>query len=310
VNPIEIRKISKRFKETLAVDSLTLDVKKGECLGLLGPNGAGKTTTIKILTNLISPTSGKAFLMGIDVTEDPRKALSYVGAVVETPEFYPYLTPVEALAYLGRIRGMTPDHVKKRSNDVLREVGLTEWKDKKIGKFSKGMKQRLAIGQALLHEPEILILDEPASGLDPRGMVEVRNIILNLKNERKTIFMSSHMLHEVQEVCDRVALMDRGKLILDGGVEEVSRRFNRGRIEVQSLLPLTADIVDRIKKLRNVSGVEWVYTTHLIVDVNGGPEEFSTLLDDIRGLGVKITSFRQVSDGLEDMYMTLVRSSL
>jgi len=310
VEPIEIKQLSKKFKETLAVDSLTLEVKKGECLGLLGPNGAGKTTTIKILTNLISATSGEAFLMGVNVAKEHRQALSHVGAVVETPEFYPYLTPIEALEYLGKIRGMTSDEVKERSKEVLKDIGLTEWKDKKIGKFSKGMKQRLAIGQSLLHEPEILIFDEPASGLDPRGMVEVRNIILDLKKNGKTIFMSSHMLHEVQESCDRIALVNRGKLILCDDVAEISRRFNKGRVEVQSLAPLTTEIVEKIKKLKNVSAAEWSYTTHVLVDVSGGPEQFSMLLDDIRGLGVRVTSFKQVSEGLEDMYMTLVQSSL
>ncbi|OGS41660.1 MAG: multidrug ABC transporter ATP-binding protein, partial [Euryarchaeota archaeon RBG_16_62_10] len=211
---IELQGLTKNFGVIKAVDNLDLTVPEGRTVGFLGPNGAGKTTTIKILTNLISATSGHALLRGIDVTTDPKRALSSVGAVVETPEFYPYLTPVETLAYLGRVRGMSGRELTSRTNEVLEQVKLEQWRSTRIGKFSKGMKQRLAIAQALLHQPEILIFDEPTSGLDPRGMVEVREIIRGLKKERYTIFMSSHLLLEVQEVCDSAALIDRGKLLV------------------------------------------------------------------------------------------------
>jgi len=199
---IELQQLTKTFGPIRAVDNLSLKVPAGVTVGFLGPNGAGKTTTIKILTNLISATSGKAFIEGIDVISKPKEAMKNVGAVVETPEFYPYLTPDETLSYLGRIRGMSAAEIKKRSGEVLDQVKLSEWRTTRVGKFSKGMKQRLAIAQALLHEPEVLILDEPTSGLDPRGMVEVREIIRSLKRQQYTIFMSSHLLGEVQEVCD------------------------------------------------------------------------------------------------------------
>jgi ABC-2 type transport system ATP-binding protein len=176
------------------VDDLTMSVPEGVTVGFLGPNGAGKTTTIKILTHLISATGGKAYLHGVDVVRHPKQALGHVGAVVETPEFYPYLTPTETLAYLGRIRGMHSNEIKKRTDELLHMVKLDEWRSTRIGKFSKGMKQRLAIAQAILHEPDILILDEPTSGLDPRGMVEVRELIRTLKRQHYTIFISSHLL--------------------------------------------------------------------------------------------------------------------
>jgi len=231
---IELQSLSKSFGSIKAVDSLNLVVLRGKTVGFLGPNGAGKTTTIKILTNLISPTGGKALLEGVDVVTHPKKALSHVGAVVETPEFYPYLTPVETLAYLGRIRGMHSGEIKRRSNEVLQEVKLEEWRNTRIGKFSKGMKQRLAIGQALLHEPEILILDEPTSGLDPRGMVEVREIIRRLKKLEYTIFMSSHLLGEVQEVCDSAALIDRGKLLVYDSIDNLKSLTKVVKIEITS----------------------------------------------------------------------------
>ena len=218
---IEIEHLIKQFGVIKAVDDLSLGVPARKTVGFLGPNGAGKTTTIKILTNLISSTSGSAFINGVDVVTDPKKALAHTGAVVETPEFYPYLTPMETLAYLGRLRGMSSNDISRRSNEVLSDVKMTEWRGTRIGKFSKGMKQRLAIAQALLHEPEVLILDEPTSGLDPRGMVEVREIIKSLKRQDYTIFMSSHLLGEVQEVCDSAALIDHGKLLVYDSIDNL-----------------------------------------------------------------------------------------
>ena len=202
--PIEIENLVKDYRGGFrAVDSLTLKVPHKAFLGFLGPNGAGKTTTIKVLTNMLVATSGKASLNGIDVMTDPKMALSDVGAVVETPEFYPYLTPIETLEYLGQLRGMSMTDIRRRSKEVLDVVKMTEWQDKRIGKFSKGMKQRLAIAQALLHEPSVIILDEPTSGLDPRGMFEMREVLRELKKGDYTVFMSSHLMNEVQEVCSR-----------------------------------------------------------------------------------------------------------
>ena len=197
--PIVIKDLTKDFNGFRAVDRLNLVVKKNSFTGFLGPNGAGKTTTIKILTNLLRATSGSAELNGIDVTKRPKQALASVGAVVETPEFYPYLTPERMLQYLGELRGMSSVDIKRRSKEVLEAVRMTEWADKKLGKFSKGMKQRVALAQAMLHEPSVIILDEPTSGLDPRGMVEMREVLNELKKEDYTVLMSSHLLNEVQD---------------------------------------------------------------------------------------------------------------
>ncbi len=185
-DPIVIDRLTKDFDGFRAVDDLSLTVHQGSFLGFLGPNGAGKTTTIKILTNLLSASGGSASLNGIDVVLHPKEALAQVGAVVETPEFYPYLTPNETLAYLGEIRGMTKEDISRRTKEVLETVKMTEWADKRIGKFSKGMKQRVAIAQAMLHEPSVIVLDEPTSGLDPRGMYEVREILNELKKTERT----------------------------------------------------------------------------------------------------------------------------
>ncbi len=168
-DPIATEHLSKKYGQYVALNDLNLTVEKGVCVGYLGPNGAGKTTTIKILTNLLRATGGKAYLNGEDIIRHPKAALDHVGAVVETPEFYSQLTPRECLAYLGKIRGIANEAIAERTQVVLEQVKLLEVVDNRTGTFSKGMKQRLAVAQALLHEPSILILDEPTSGLDPRG---------------------------------------------------------------------------------------------------------------------------------------------
>ena len=306
---IELQNLSKSFGPIKAVDGLDLTVPRGKTVGFLGPNGAGKTTTIKILTNLISPTSGKALLEGVDVVSHPKKALSHVGAVVETPEFYPYLTPVETLAYLGRVRGMSSGDIVKRSNDVLTEVKLEEWRGTRIGKFSKGMKQRLAIAQALIHEPEILILDEPTSGLDPRGMVEVREIIRRLKRQGYTIFMSSHLLLEVQEVCDSAALIDRGKLLVYDSMDNLKNLTKVVKIEITSFTEMSQETIHKLRSLKNVRAVETVNSHTAVVTYEGSQESRADLLLDVQSLGIRMTSFSAVGLPLEMMYMDLVKES-
>jgi ABC-2 type transport system ATP-binding protein len=210
---IKIKNLTKNFSNFVALDNLNLSIEENTCVGFLGPNGAGKSTTIKILTGLIRPNSGNAIILGKDVQHDIHNALSDIGVLVEIPQFYSNLTPYELLSYFGKLRGMQKNNLENRISEVLEHVNLSEWTQKKIRTFSKGMKQRLGIACALLHNPTILILDEPSSGLDPRGMIEVRQIIKELKKQGKTIFMSSHLLSEVQEVCDAVAIIDKGKLL-------------------------------------------------------------------------------------------------
>lgn len=306
---IELQQLNKSFGPIKAVDDLTLKVEKSTTVGFLGPNGAGKTTTIKILTHLIGASSGRALLNGVDVVSDPKEALAHVGAVVETPEFYPYLTPVETLSYLGRVRGMSSSDITKRTNEVLHQVKMEQWRSTRIGKFSKGMKQRLAIAQALLHEPDILILDEPTSGLDPRGMVEVRDIINNLKKEHYTIFMSSHLLGEVQETCDRAALIDHGKLLVYDDIENLAKLTKVTKLEVVGSTPVGEDVANRISAIPQVAQVARVNGHTLVLTYEGSAESRGDLLRDIQSLGVNVISFSPVGLPLEMMYMDLVKES-
>lgn len=221
---IVIENLTKYYGKFLALDGLSLKVPEKENIGLLGPNGAGKSTTLKILCGLIQPSSGKAFIEGIDVVAHPEKALQNIGTIIETPEFYSYLTPEDTLEYFGQLRGMKGEALKKRIKEVIELVHLEKWAREKIGKFSRGMKQRLGLAQTLLHDPCVLILDEPSLGLDPKGVVEFREIIKNAGKE-KTVFFASHQLVEVGQICSKVAIISGGKLTAYENIVDLEAKY-------------------------------------------------------------------------------------
>ncbi|MFC2034961.1 ABC transporter ATP-binding protein [Chloroflexota bacterium] len=221
---IVIENLSKYYSKFLALDNLCLRVANNDNVGLLGPNGAGKSTTLKIICGLIRSSSGSVYIDGINVAEKPEQALSRIGAIVETPEFYPFLTPQETLGYIGRLRGMRRDKLERRITEVIDLVKLKEWVTVKIEKFSRGMKQRLAVAQTLLHDPPILILDEPGLGLDPRGVVEFRDIIAGAGKE-KTVLFASHQLVEVSQICNQVAIIDHGKLLAYDSITQLENKY-------------------------------------------------------------------------------------
>lgn len=308
-DPIIIENLTKDYDGFRALDSLSLKVSHNKFMGFLGPNGAGKTTTIKILTNLLRATGGHAYLNGFDVTENPKEALSGVGAVVETPEFYPYLTPAETMEYLGSLRGMTAEEIKSRTSELLELVKLSEVAGKRIGEFSKGMKQRLAIAQALLHQPSVIILDEPTSGLDPRGMVEVRNILKDLKKKNYTIFMSSHLLNEVQEVCDYVALIDHGRLLAHGEIDELMYLSKTRRIRVEVLRRPAEGQLREIMLKDGVRDVKTPAEKLIMIEFEGGDDEQARLLREMIDAGIDVLTFREEGLALENLYMDLIKES-
>lgn len=232
---IVIEGLQKYYGNYLALDGLDLRVEENENIGLLGPNGAGKSTTLKILTGLLKPSAGSAHINGVDVVKHPEQALACIGAIIETSEFYGFLTPEESLSYLGRLRGMNGTHLKDRIKDVISLVKMDKWARVKIEKFSRGMKQRLALAQTLLHDPPVLILDEPGLGLDPRGVVEFRQIIEEA-GKTKTVFFASHQLTEVTKICDKVAFINEGKL---QAYEPVEKLVNEHGSLEQAYLKLT-----------------------------------------------------------------------
>ncbi len=306
---IAIEDLCKYYNGFLALDHLSLRIAEDEDVGLLGPNGAGKTTTMKILCGLISPSSGRAYIYGDDVVEEREKALRHVGAIVEAPEFYPYLTPEEVLSYLGRLRGMSGRKLSEAIAEALERVKLEEWAKVKIGKFSRGMKQRLAIAQALLHDPPVLILDEPALGLDPRGMVEVREMLKEAR-ERRTVFYASHILSEVTQVCDKVAIIHRGRLLAYDSIDNLGRKFeSKLKIEVEMVKPPTARQLKRIERLDDVVKVERV-GNKVLIEFEGNREASAGLMEELRRMGHRLSSFRTVEPTLEDVYLKLVGETL
>ena len=308
-NPIEIVSLRKQYKEFVAVNDLTFSVKKNSFTGFLGPNGAGKSTTLKILTHLISATSGNAYLNGIDVTIDAKNALMGVGTVVETPEFYGYLTPNQTFQYMGSIYGMNKESIAAQTEEILADVKMTEWADKKISTFSKGMKQRVSLGLSLLNDPSIIILDEPTSGLDPRGMAETRQILKNLrsKNNNLTILMSSHMLHEVSDLCDRITLINHGTLLMEGKMDDVLGSNNARTISVKIVGGPTQDAVDAIAKLPNVQNAS-ISGSVIKFGFNGDDEAQAELLKEIAGAGIKVFSLNE-DEALENIYLNMIKES-
>lgn len=217
---IEVKNLTKRYKNFTAVNNLDLNVYRGDVFGFLGPNGAGKSTTIRMLLTLIKPTGGEIKLFGKSIHENRIEILRKVGAIVEKPDFYLYLSAYKNLELLGNMCGA--DTSKKNIMDILELVGLATRYNSKVKTFSHGMKQRLGIAQALLHDPELIILDEPTTGLDPQGMKEVRDLIIMLSKEKqKTVFLSSHILREVELITNRMIIINKGTSIIEGSVEEL-----------------------------------------------------------------------------------------
>lgn len=229
---ISTSRLTKVYGRLVAVNDLHLQVMRGDVFGFLGPNGSGKTTTIRMLLGLIRPTAGRAILFGMDNTYQLQAILQRIGAIVETPVFYPYLSGLDNLRVIAAASGMMSGKSNdQRLEEVLEIVELRAYAKLAYSKYSLGMKQRLGIAAALLTDPELVLLDEPTNGLDPTGMIEIRKLIRRLSALGKTIFLSSHILHEVQQVCNRVAILHRGNLIKQGHVEEMLRE--RGMVEVR-----------------------------------------------------------------------------
>ena len=247
---IEVKNLSKEFKELKAVNSLNLNVFKGDVFGFLGPNGAGKSTTIRMLLSLISPSEGEIKIFGKLLKNERIAILKRIGAIVEKPDFYGYLSAYKNLEILGKISGI--DVTNKKIMEILELVGLEKRFKSKVKTFSHGMKQRLGLAQALLHDPDLIILDEPTTGLDPQGMKEIRELILHLsRDKQKTLFLSSHILYEVELVANRMIIINKGKTMVEGAVNDLLN-MNKMKVtfevndseKVTQLLSATAYIND------------------------------------------------------------------
>lgn len=225
---IKTEGLCKYFKDKKALENLNLEISKGVIFGYLGPNGAGKTTTIRVLLNLAKPTKGTAYILGEDIRKS-RNYLRRVGFLPDVPNFYNFFTAREFLSFIGDITGI--EDSKRKIEETLELVGLRNERGK-IGTYSRGMKQRLGIAQALLSDPEILILDEPTSSLDPQGRKEILDLIYSLKG-KKTVFFSTHILTDVERICDRIGILKEGRLLLEDSIENIKRRYWKRRILIE-----------------------------------------------------------------------------
>lgn len=279
-----------------AVDGLSLEVQRGEVFGFLGPNGAGKTTTIKILMSLIYPSGGTATLFARPIGDPAAKAK--VGFLPESPYFYDYLTSREFLLFYGHLFGILGAELNKRIDELLDLVGMTHARDLQLRKFSKGMLQRVGIAQALINDPELVILDEPMSGLDPIGRKEVRDLILRLKESGKTVMFSSHILHDAELLCDRVAMIMKGRLVACGHVSELIAGDTTHEVEmvIDRLLP---EVLERIKPLAK----KVVLQGERVMVVLTSQESVDQALDVIRSAKAKLVALTPHKASLEELFI-------
>nr|WP_144510544.1 ATP-binding cassette domain-containing protein [Bacillus sp. FJAT-22090] len=226
---LEINKVSKKVRNRILLNNISFSIDTGDICGFVGPNGSGKTTLIRALTGLINPTKGEIFVNGVNVQTNKRKALQQVGAIVESPVFFPYMSGRRNLMNLARLtEGITSENIKEKVNDVLKAVGLEGRADDKVKNYSLGMKQRLGIAQALLGDPLFIILDEPSNGLDPMGMKQLREIILELRNNQGITFLiSSHFIKELEMICNSWVMIKDGSIIWNGQTQELKKGDNK-----------------------------------------------------------------------------------
>ena len=289
---VETRDLTKRYgPRILAVDRVSLTLRRGEVYGFLGPNGAGKTTTLRMLLGLIRPTSGTASVLGRQ-PGDP-KSLARVGALVESPAFYPYLSGRDNLRVIARYAGVS----KERVEAVLELVELTDRAHDKFAMYSLGMKQRLGVAAAVLKDPELLILDEPTNGLDPAGMADMRDLIRSLGSGERTVLLSSHLLGEVEQICDRVGVISGGSLIAEGTVEEL-----RGG----AALLVAAKPLDRAReRVEQLLGAERVEVLDGTLRLNANPATAGRINYELVKADVEVTELRRIERTLEEAFLEM-----
>jgi ABC-2 type transport system ATP-binding protein len=302
---IETSDLSRKFDGMTAVDSINLRIPDGKVFGFIGPNGAGKTTTIRMITTLIAPTSGTATVNGLDVTDpaDALKIRSQIGFLPEVPGLYDTLSAYRNLDFYASLYNVPKDRRDRRIRELLDVLEIWDRRDDIVGKFSKGMKQKIAIARALVHEPELLFLDEPTSGLDPEASLTVRNFLMELKKEGRTIFINTHNLDDAERLCDTIGVM-RTRLLAVGSPSDLSRQF-WGRTTVVHLRSITPPMIDAV---RGVSGVTTVkqFENKLLIDVvdpvAANPDIVSALLRQ----GAQIEFVNELKRTLEDVYLRLL----
>ncbi len=306
MNIIETTNLTKIYmsfgrKKVQALTELNLSVSDGTIFGLLGPNGAGKTTLVKILLSITFPTSGSARILREELSNYTVKRR--IGYLPENHKYPPYLKGGEVLNFFGKLSGMDGVNLEKRIDELLELVNLTKWKKTKVKSYSKGMMQRLGLAQALLNDPDLIFLDEPTDGVDPIGRKEIRDILLELKSRSKTIFLNSHLLSEVEMITDRVGILNKGVMLREGTVKELTEKGEEYKITVEggSIDEIAGEFKDKmtIAKLNDNS--------YSVIVAN--PDDLNNLLDSLRNKGIVLREMVKQKQSLEDMFINLIKES-
>ena len=310
---ISVKELTKRYARNTAVDHISFEVEKGQIVGFLGPNGAGKTTTMRMLTCFLPPTSGTATVAGFDVLEQPLEVKKRIGYLPETPPLYPEMRTVEYLTFVGKLKGLSGSELRQRIDSVCERCAITDVKNKLLGKLSKGYRQRVGLAQAIIHNPEVLILDEPTAGLDPKQINETRELIRSLAGNH-TIILSTHILPEVEQTCEKVIIINKGKLVATDSVSNLQSRA-RG---VESMLVEVAgrngdlDATKAQQKLEQVSGVSRVVfkerrENRSVFEVESRKDQFirGDLARAVVQAGWDLNELRPASVSLEEIFLKL-----
>ena len=313
---ISVKELSKRYARTVAVDQISFEVAKGQIVGFLGPNGAGKTTTMRMLTCFLPPSAGSASVAGFDVLEQPLEVKKRIGYLPETPPIYPEMETSEYLRFVGKIKGLAGADLQKRVDYVCDRCAITDVKNKLLGKLSKGYRQRVGLAQAIIHNPDVLIFDEPTAGLDPKQINETRDLIKDLAGEH-TIILSTHILPEVEQTCEQVIIINKGKLVATDSVRNLQARA-RGAESVLLEIAGREGIVDvpvAQRKLEQVSGVSRVLCKQQIdsrvvfeVESQKGRLVRGDLARAVVEAGWDLNELRSAAMSLEEVFLQLTES--
>ncbi|MEM4309128.1 MAG: ABC transporter ATP-binding protein [Thermoplasmata archaeon] len=307
MNAIEVRNLTKRFNSFTAVDNVNFDVKKGEIFGLLGPNGAGKSTTMRMLCTLTRPTEGTAKVAGYDIVKEDAKVREHIGLVAEKLIMYNDLTAWENLRLYGKLYNLSDDKLEKRIDKLLKFVRMEKWKHKRVGTFSTGMKQKINVVRAMIHEPEILFLDEPTLGLDPQSTVEIRELIKRINLEQgTTMILTTHIMVEAEILCNRIGIIDRGKIVaLDTPSNLKKIVSGTDTLTMEFEIPnLNTELLSSIRTADFVVSVVQEDATRVKVRAKG-EDSFDRLLDLIRKNNGRIRTVRNLEPTLEDVFIHL-----
>lgn len=307
---IVVEKITKTYGLQKAVDQLSFQVKTGEVLGFLGPNGAGKTTTMKAIACFLNPNEGDIFVGGMSVSENPEEIKTHIGYLPENNPLYQDMPVIDYLRFAAELQGVPKEQVRERILEMIRVCGLKDEKHKKIRELSKGFKQRVGLAQALIHDPEVLILDEPTTGLDPNQIVEIRELIKKIGKE-KTVILSSHILAEVEATCDRILIISKGKIVADGTSEELRKQAQGNEIlKVQIVGGDRNEVFTALKSLQTIGLVDFITDEPDCYEVQSKKDETSAkaIFDLCVKRGWYISQLTPIETKLEDVFREVTRN--